>query len=112
MVKVKWLKSHAAFSYFKGDSCEVAAKLMADYNLLESGYVIIVPTNDDEGPENTLPPGMPLRDHLFENGFKTVADIEKVGPEGLQELQGVGKASVHKVITWLTDNNLLTPSEE
>ena len=108
MVKVSWLKSHAAFGYFKGDSCEISAAAVAKYKLIDGGFVHVVTTDDNEGEdENTLPEGLPLRDLLYKNGFKSVENIVNVSKKGLMELDGVGSTSADKVFNFLIENELI-----
>lgn len=96
-IKVKFLKSHPEFAYFKGDVGEITEDNAA--RLLESGHIIILPEGSGEGDENTLPEDLPARDILFAEGFDTAEKVKEAG-ESITDIKGIGKATYKQIVAY------------
>ena len=76
-IKVKFRKSHPEFAYYAGDIGSVTEESAA--KLLESGHIILLPEDEIEEKENTLPEDLPGRDKLFAAGFGTIESVKEAG---------------------------------
>lgn len=92
-MKCLFLKPVKGYAYFKGDVGELPDEVVTD--LVENGFVTLYQGEE----ENTLPEGMPARKILFENGFRTVEDVEKA-KEALEGIKGIGKKMVDTIIEY------------
>lgn len=99
MTKVKFLKSHNQFAYFKGDVADIKSEDVA--TLLNSGYVIILPDERDDDV-NTLPEDLPGREFLFDAGFDSIEKNKKAG-NSLLNVTGIGKGTLKKIQVYLKD---------
>lgn len=97
-IKVKFLKAHPEFAYFKGDVGEITEESAAI--LLESGHIIILPEGSDEGDVNTLPEDLPAREILFAEGFDTAEKVKEAG-ESILDIKGIGKATYKLIVEFL-----------
>jgi hypothetical protein len=114
MIKVKFLKSHSAFSYFAGEVGYVTPAWAE--KLLPLGYIIIIPeeikefgpsgdagsgsASDGSGVTNTLPADLPARDKLFAAGFDTIEKVRAAG-DGLLDVVGVSNNILKKINKYL-----------
>ena len=96
-IRVKWLKSHPEYSYFKGDISELSADKAAV--LTESGHVLSFP-GVKEKEDNTLPADLPCREILFSNGFDTMEKIKEAG-NALSEIKGITVKSAEKILSFI-----------
>jgi hypothetical protein len=100
MAKVKFLKSHPAYSYFAGDSGEITDE--AASKLLSQGFIIIVPEPEKRESKkvvNPLPEDLPGRDKLFEVGFDSILKIKEAGDSLLDA--GISNTTFKKIVSYL-----------
>lgn len=102
-VKVKFNKSHPAFAYFKGDIANLSAEKIAKHGLLEKGFVMSLPDDEEDDINNTLPEDLPGREILFAEGFKTADEVQK-GGEGVTDLKGIGKGTYKQLLAWFEEH--------
>ncbi len=100
-IKVKFNKSHPKLAYFKGDVAKISAETVSKLKLLEQGFVINLP--DDEDDLNKLPEDLPSRDILFEAGYDSIEKIKKAG-DSLIDVKGIGKGTLKQLETWFEEH--------
>lgn len=100
MARVKFLKSHPEFAYFKDDNAEISDEKAAE--LLEKGYVIIVPTSEGDDEENTLPADLPARAAIWNAGYKSIEELADVTADDLTNIKGIGKKMAQSIVEYLS----------
>jgi hypothetical protein len=103
MIKVKWLKAHFKFAYSKGNVGFVSAGDIVKYNLLEGGFVMLIPEAEKYSEQiNPLPADLPGRDKLFIAGFDSIEKIKQAaGGDSLLDV--VSNAVLKKLVKYLKD---------
>lgn len=96
-IKVKFLKAHPEFAYSKGDIGSVTEDNAA--RLLNSGHIILLPEDSDEGVNNTLPEDFPARDILFAEGFDTAEKVKEAGVS-ITDVSGIGKGTYKQIVAY------------
>jgi hypothetical protein len=96
-IKVKFTKAHFLFSYFVGDIGYVTPENAE--MLLNGGYALPLPDDDDNAKENTLPEDFPARDILFAEGFDTPEKVKEAG-ESITDVKGIGKGTYKQIAAY------------
>lgn len=97
LIRVKFLKGHPEYAYFKGDVGSLSPE--AATALQNSGHVIVIP--ETEGENNPLPEDLPARSILFETGIESLDKIKETSDEALLDIDGVGKGTLKKIREYL-----------
>lgn len=96
-IKVKFLKAHPEFSYSAGNVGIVEDEKAAQ--LLNKGYIMLLPDDSNEGADNTLPEDFPARDILFAEGFDTALAVKGAG-EAITDVKGIGKGTYKQIVAY------------
>lgn len=97
--KVKFRKSHPDFAYFANDIACLSSDHVA--KLVNEGFVIILPNDEEDEEENPLPKNLPARNVLFSAGYKDVKKIRESGDSILDA--GISMPTLKKVKKFLEE---------
>ena len=101
-LKIQWLKPHPEYAYFRGDNANLDPESVE--KLTNSGHVVLFP-GVDEKEENTLPEDMPLREILWNNGYKSLSQISEAG-DLITQLKGIGKKSSELILEFVKNQSV------
>lgn len=91
-MKIQFIKSHSAYSYFVGDIGEITDKKAQ--KLIDSGFAKQVEAE-------TLPEEMPARELLLEAGYRTISDFKGKLAESLTVVKGIGEKTAEEIIDFV-----------
>jgi hypothetical protein len=95
-IDIKFIKKHWQYAYMPGDLGKVKSSEVPE--LLDQGYVILLPDDDNGEMENPLPEDMPLRDELFSKlGVNTAEEVKALLEGGKLAEEGFSKAKIAKL---------------
>lgn len=102
MIKVKWLKAHWDYAYSQGDIGYVSADKAA--KLLNGGFVMPLPDDEEAEKVNPLPVDLPGRGPLFAVGYETLEALKQAGDSLLDA--GISITTLKKITTYLKDMSM------
>ena len=96
-IKVKFQKAHPEFAYSAGDIGLVEDEKAAQ--LLNTGYVIMLPDDGDNDVVNTITEDFTARDILFAEGFDSAEKVKEAG-ESITDVKGIGKGTYKQIVAY------------
>ena len=95
-IDVKFIRKHSMYAYMPGDLGKVRSTEVPE--LLEEGYILVLPDDDDGEKENPLPQDMPLRDEIFNKlGTNNAEEVKALLEGGKLAEEGFTKAKIAKL---------------